>query len=155
MKTTFYKKQGRRYVPVSEYDSEVRDAWPKGSHVVVSQPGHTVYKYSINPDYASVIVAALLSKDKMVDTMINKSIGIDSTTALTESEIDIAKQYKQLLINRGIIFLPSYNDIVQAGIDVLIDNAVEHSTNPTVRHSYEQFIEQLKTVLLITNEDTK
>ena len=30
MKTIFYKKVGRKYVPVSEYDQTLMDALPKG-----------------------------------------------------------------------------------------------------------------------------
>jgi hypothetical protein len=39
MKETFYRKRGRRYVPVNEYDQELLDSFPQGTHLVMCYPG--------------------------------------------------------------------------------------------------------------------
>ena len=38
MKKIYYEKIGRRYVPVSEYDSEYLDSFSKGTHIVMCYP---------------------------------------------------------------------------------------------------------------------
>ena len=59
MKEVYYKKVGRRYVPVSEYDSNLHSAFPKGKHLIVSvDPGITSYHYKIDPAFAPVLAAA-------------------------------------------------------------------------------------------------
>ena len=35
MKKVYYIKEGRRYVPVAEYDQDLMDSFPKGTHIVV------------------------------------------------------------------------------------------------------------------------
>ena len=39
MKKIFYEKQGRKYVPVSEYDNDFLDSFTQGTHLVMSYPG--------------------------------------------------------------------------------------------------------------------
>ena len=35
MKKVYYIKEGRKYVPVAEYDNELLDSFPKGNHLVM------------------------------------------------------------------------------------------------------------------------
>lgn len=57
MKKIYYEKIGRKYVPVREYDSDFMDAWPKGTHLVMSYPGGQSKRYNIDPNYAAMIAA--------------------------------------------------------------------------------------------------
>jgi len=54
-KTIFYKKVGRRYVPVREYDRTLMDAFPAGAHLVICYPGGQSTRYNVNPAYAPMI----------------------------------------------------------------------------------------------------
>lgn len=54
--TTLYKKVGRRYRPVAEY--EEWDSYPAGAHLVVCSPGSTLRRFSIDPDRAGLLAAA-------------------------------------------------------------------------------------------------
>lgn len=54
MKKIYYEKQGRRYVPVYEYDSEFLDSFPKGNHLVMVYPGGSSRRYNIDPNYAAL-----------------------------------------------------------------------------------------------------
>lgn len=53
--TTLYEKIGRRYKPAAERDEW--DAWPKGSHLVVVEPGIRMCRYNVEPDRAAVLAA--------------------------------------------------------------------------------------------------
>ena len=54
--TTLYKKVSRRYKPVAEH--EHWDSYPKGSHLVVCQPGSTLCRFNVDPDRAGLLAAA-------------------------------------------------------------------------------------------------
>ena len=63
MKKIFYEKVGRRYVPVSEYDSDLLDAFPKGTHIVMCYPGGQSRRYQIDPAYAPMIAAGRVAEE--------------------------------------------------------------------------------------------
>lgn len=42
-------KDGRRYVPVSEYDSDIMEGYPEGAHLIVCHPGSTIRRYNVDP----------------------------------------------------------------------------------------------------------
>lgn len=50
--TTLYKKVGKRYKHVAEH--EEWDSYPKGSHLVVCQPGSTLRRFNVDPDRAGL-----------------------------------------------------------------------------------------------------
>ena len=69
MKETFYKKVGRRYVPVSEYDSDLFHSMPKGAHLVTCYPGGSSTRYNINPNHAALIAASRVAEDAMSNAL--------------------------------------------------------------------------------------
>lgn len=73
MKTIFYKKEGRKYVPVSEYDSELIDAFPQGAHLVLCYPGGKSTRYNVDPNYAAMIAAGRLAEDTISSAMMKAS----------------------------------------------------------------------------------
>jgi hypothetical protein len=73
MKTTFYKKEGRKYVPVSEYDSELMDAFPQGTHLVMCYPGGKSRRYNIDPNYAAMIAAGRVAEDAVSSALMRAS----------------------------------------------------------------------------------
>ena len=54
--TTLYKKVGKRYKPVAEY--EEWDSYPEGAHLVVCRPGSAMRRFNIDPDRAGLLAAA-------------------------------------------------------------------------------------------------
>ena len=62
-KEIFYKKVGRKYVPVSEYDSDLSYALPKGAHLLIVYPGGQSTRYNVNPNYAAMIAAGRICED--------------------------------------------------------------------------------------------
>jgi hypothetical protein len=142
MKQIFYKKQGRRYVPVSEYDNEVMDAFPRGDHLVSVRPGCTSRRFQINPALAPMIAAGLYAEDAICRK-------IQEATELRPAnrEIDEATQRKW---KRFIATIPedfrfmfthgSARDAAEAGVQAMQEEAQRLMSNDAVRKAYEQFL---------------
>ena len=69
MKKIYYEKQGRKYVPVAEYDSDFLDSFPKGNHLVMSYPGGSSRRFNIDPDYAAMIAAGRVAEDAICEAL--------------------------------------------------------------------------------------
>jgi hypothetical protein len=63
MDEIYYKKQGRRYVPVSVYDSGLSSAMREGAHLVIVSPGLTSTLFGINPANAELLAAVKLYQE--------------------------------------------------------------------------------------------
>lgn len=64
-----YEKVGRRYRPVSAYDPRVMDGMPAGAHLVTVMPGIKSVRYNVDPAYASVLAAAHVMREPMIDAL--------------------------------------------------------------------------------------
>lgn len=63
---TFYIKRGRRYKPVSYYDSVMADAMPEGFHLIHVKPGGgRSTLYNVEPDRAAVLAAVREHYDEL------------------------------------------------------------------------------------------
>ena len=65
---TIYKKVGRRYVEVGEFDDEFSH-YPHGSHLVICKPGSTLTRYNIDPAHAAVDAALERVRDALAEAM--------------------------------------------------------------------------------------
>jgi hypothetical protein len=142
MKQIFYKKQGRRYVPVSEYDNEVMDAFPRGDHLVSVRPGCTSRRYHIQPSLAPMIAAGLYAEDAICRK-------IQEATELRpmDREIDEAtqKKWKKFIATipenfRFMFTHGSARDAAEAGVQAMQEEAERLMQNDAVRKAYEQFL---------------
>ena len=68
MSEAIYKRVGRRYKEVGQFDNEAL-YYPHGAHLVVCRPGSQLTKYNINPDHAAVDAAMVRVKDAMTKAM--------------------------------------------------------------------------------------
>ncbi len=140
MKKIYYEKRGRRYVPVSEYDSDLTDSFGKGSHLVICYPGGQSRRYNIDPDYAALIAAARVAEDAMIQAMHKASELKPKQTPITEGQRrawkKLAKEFGDELCTLNCA--GSY-DITQAGLKALEDEAAKLLTNESVKAAYDQF----------------
>ena len=83
MKEIFYKKVGRRYVPVSEYDPVMLDGFPKGTHLVMCYPGGESRRYNVDPNHAALIAAGRIAEDAMVNAIVKATALRPQKTRLT------------------------------------------------------------------------
>ncbi len=140
-KTVFYKKEGRRYVPVYEYDQTLMDAFPKGTHLVISYPGGSSRRYNIDPAYAPMIAAAHVAEDAMCKAIREASEMRPQKTPITEGQ---RKAWKKLAKEFGddlaTLNINSARDIAEAGLKSLQEEADKLLQNPSVRKAYEKFL---------------
>jgi hypothetical protein len=68
---TLYRKVGRRYKPVAEYDVGKLDSLSHGYYVVIVQPGMTSYTRVEEPAAPQVLVAMKIAKEAMVKAMLD------------------------------------------------------------------------------------
>ena len=144
MKETFYKKVGRKYVPVYEYDQTLMDSFPKGNHVVMCYPGGQSRVYSNDPNYAALIAASRVARDPMHDAIheATKMHRDQYEGYILEPEQQKAWEHLvEVLGDRGrILHYKSVHDIADAGIKALEAEAAKLMTNAAVKDAYDKFL---------------
>ena len=141
MKKIYYEKVGRKYVPISEYDSDLTDSFSKGTHIVMCYPGGQSRRYNIDPNYAALIAAGRVAEDAMCQAMHKASEMRPKQTPITEGQ---RKAWKKLAKEFGdelaTLNCASSHDIAEAGLKALQDEADKLLTNPAVKKAYEHFL---------------
>ena len=143
MKEIFYKKVGRKYVPVSEYDSELSDAFRHGTHIVVSVPGGRSTHYNIDPDYAALIAAGKYATDAISQVIVKaQEMRPHRGEKLTPEQRHAWEQFVEVMGDSGrYIEIPSAREAAEAGVNAMIEATREmFDTNPSVREAYEHLM---------------
>lgn len=146
MKEIFYKKVGRRYVPVYEYDQTLMDAFPKGSHLVICYPGGKNTRYNIDPNHAAMIAAGRVAEDAISKrlheaTEIRRQQRYEKDAPLTPGQKaawnNLVKEFgdeaKQLE-------WPSIRECAEAGVKAMQEEAQFLMSHPAVIDAWEQFM---------------
>lgn len=141
MKEIFYKKVGRRYVPVSEYDPALMEAMPKGSHLVIVYPGGQSTRYNVDPNHAAMIAAGRVAEDAMSEAIRKASELHPQRNPVTEQQ---RKAWQKLAKAFGddlaTLQIDSARDIAEAGLTALQKEAQFLMSNPAVVDAWEQFV---------------
>lgn len=141
MKTVFYKKVGRKYVPVSEYDDELMMSFPKGTHIVMCYPGGQSTRYNIDPNYAAMIAAGRLAEDAVCEAIYKESEAQPKERPITERQ---RKAWEEMKAAFGDEFFSltfrSTRDLAEAGVKAMQKEADKMMKNPAVRKAYEKFL---------------
>ena len=140
--TIYYYKEGKKYKPVSYYDSNVMDGFPEGTHLVVVQPGVSSRRYNIKPDLAPVIAATVYAKTKLCDALQKGSeVRPQNHLPLTaEQQLAIDNLKQAFDCDRYYLQYPSINDAVECFLDEVQHEAEKLLTNPTLKKAYENFM---------------
>jgi hypothetical protein len=140
MTTTFYRKEGRKYVPVSDYDSHLTDAYPYGSHLVTVKRGSTGRVYNIDPAFAPMIAAAKYAKDDMVKVFMEASAPTPESE-LTEEELKAWAVFKEAMgIDVLRIKYASANEVIDAGLAAMQEEADKMLQYPAVKEAWDHFM---------------
>jgi len=141
VKTVFYEKVGREYIPVREYDSLLQESFPKGAHLVITYPGGRSTRYNVDPNHAGLIAASRVAEDAMTTAIRTASELAPRQTPITESQ-RLAWQNMAKESGNDLCTLQgsSAHDIAQAGINALLAEADVLYSNPAVRDAYEKFL---------------
>lgn len=153
MKKIYYIKEGRKYVPVSEYDSDLVDSFSKGTHLVMVYPGGSSRRYNVDPNHAAMIAAGRVAEDKISEVIYKASELSPQRTPLTPKQLkawqNLAKEFgEDLCTLQGA----STRDIAEAGVKAMIEEAEKLMANPAVKKAYEHF--QLVCELTREHNDT-
>lgn len=141
MKTLFYKKVGRQYVPVSEYDSELLDAFPKGNHLVMSYPGGASRRFNIEPALAPMIAAGRVAEDAICRRIqqetelrpVNRKIDEETQRKWKEFMTTIPEEFR-FMFTHGCA-----RDAAEAGVKAMQEEADKLMQHESVRKAYDHF----------------
>jgi hypothetical protein len=153
MKKIYYVKEGRRYKPVSEYDSDLLDSFPKGNHLVMCYPGGTSRRFNINPAYAPMIAAGRVAEDAISKHIMEVSSlrPRQDRTPLTPKQKkawdSLAKAFGE---ERYALEYCSYREAAEQGVKAMMSEAEKLMSHESVRTAYEHF--QLMCELVKENE---
>lgn len=152
MKEIYYKKVGRRYRPVSEYDSELLDSFPKGAHMVMVYPGGSCRRYGIDPAFAPMIAAGRYASDAICQAMHNASEGKPKQRPITERQRAAWQEMKTAFGDELFsLHFDSIRDIAETGVKATQIEADKLLKHESVRLAYEQFM----LVCKLTKENEK
>lgn len=145
MKKIFYEKVGRRYVPVSEYDSNLLDSLPKGTHIVMVYPGGQSTRYKIDPNHAAMIAAGRVAEDaiskKLLEASEIRMQRPDRERKLTESQKaawdNLVKEFGD---SARQLEWTSIREVAEAGVKAMQEEAEKLMSVPSVKKAYEHFM---------------
>lgn len=155
MKKIFYEKVGRRYVPVSEYDSNFSSSLPKGTHLLMIYPGGSSTRYNVNPNHAALIAAGRVAEDKISEALVkagelrmqrqdrDRKITLEQKAAWDNLVKEFGDSAKQLE-------WPSAREVAEAGIDAMMKEAQHLLEHPMARAAFDEFI---ATCRLVSSEN--
>lgn len=141
MKQLYYKKVGRRYVPVAEYDNDLMDALPKGDHLLSVYPGGASRRFNINPAYAPMIAAGRVAEDAVCRAIQKAAELRPRQQPLTPSQKaaweHLAREFgDELCTLQGL----SIRDCAEAGVQAMQAEADRLLKHESVRRAYDHFM---------------
>lgn len=140
-KKIYYEKRGRRYVPVAEYDNDLLDSFPKGTHLVMCYPGGSSRRFNIDPNYAAMIAAGRVAEDAISKRLMAASDLRPKRAPMTSGQIaaweNLVKEFGE---EARMLEWPSAREASEAGVNAMMEEADKLLTNPTVRKSFEKFL---------------
>lgn len=144
MKKIYYVKEGRRYVPVAEYDNDLLDSFPKGNHLVMCYPGGQSRRFNIDPNYAALIAAARVAQEPMhraISDAAKMKNDQWNNVVLTNEQHAAWEHFKEVMGERGnYVYYHSVHDIAEAGLNALEAEAAKLMESEAVKNAYEQFL---------------
>jgi hypothetical protein len=152
-KTVFYKKEGRKYIPVYEYDSDLHDAMPKGNHLIMSYPGGKTTKYSINPNHAAMIAAGRVAEDAISTAIVNASQIQTKRNPMSDREREAWHHLIEVWGDEArTITHPSARSIAEAGLKAMCEEAEKLMEHAAVKDAYNKFLMVCELTKEHTNE---
>ena len=141
MKKLYYIKEGRKYVPVAEYDSDLLDSFTKGNHLVSVYPGGSSRRYNVDPNYAAMIAAGRVAEDAICDSLMKSSELKPMKSPITEAQSKAWKKFaKEMGDEMCALSYGSTRDHAEAAVKAMMKEADKLMANPAVKKAYEHFM---------------
>lgn len=140
MKKVYYIKQGRRYLPVAEYDQDLMSSFPKGTHIVMCYPGGQSTRYNIDPAYAPMIAAGRVAEDAICKAIYAESEARPKERPITERQRRAWEEMKAAFGDELFsLTFSSTRDLAEAGVKAMQEEANKLMQNEAVRQAFDQF----------------
>lgn len=143
-RTGIYKKVGRRYVEIGEYDPERMDYVPNGTTMIVKRPGMQSTRYNVDPDILPLLAAGLYCEDEISYAIHRASELRPATRSITPEQRAAFDAFLATMDpddpNRNMLTLGSCREAAEAGTRALVKEAQDLLTNDSVRAAYEHFL---------------
>jgi hypothetical protein len=155
--TGIYKKVGRQYVEIGEYDQEMIDYIPNGTTMTVKRPGMTSRRYAVDPDIVPLLAASLYCEDEISQSIHRASELRPATRSITLEQRAAFDQFLATMDpddpNRNMMTCGSCREAAEAGSQALVKEAQKLLTNESVKQAYEHFLLLCK--LSVTEQQSK
>lgn len=140
MREIFYKKAGRKYEAVSEYNDTLSNSVPYGDYLVsVYKDGST--RRPIIPAFAPMIAAGRYGKDNIIKAIRDASDMRPQNSPITEGQHRAWKKLaKEFGEERHCLTWPAAQDAADDAIKAMQTEADKYLTNPAVQKAYEHFM---------------
>jgi hypothetical protein len=139
-KKIFYEKQGRRYVPVAEYDNDYMDSFPKGAHLVMCYPGGSSRRFNIDPNYAAMIAAGRVAEDTISRALMRASDMRPRSKPMTQEQRDAWDNLVRVFGPEArTLEWPSAREACEEAVKAMQQEADKLMEHESVRKAYEHF----------------
>jgi len=136
----YYKKDGRKFVPVAYYDSAVCDSIQEGATLIVKQKNLTMRRHRVDIDYAPMLAAAMATKESISNVLIKASEARPHRKALTAEQL---ADWQSLMDKHGDDFMyieyPSAYEAVESAVAFLADQVVDAHKNEAVLEAWNHY----------------
>lgn len=141
MKKLYYIKEGRKYIPVSEYDSDLMSSFPKGTHIVMCYPGGQSTRYGIDPSFAPMIAAGRYAEDAICTAMHKESEAKPKERPITKRQQAAWEEMKAAFGDEFFsLNFPSIRDLAEAGVNAMQEEADKLMKHQAVKQAYDHFM---------------
>jgi hypothetical protein len=141
MKKLFYIKQGRKYIPVSEYDTDLMSSFPKGTHIVMCYPGGQSTRYGIDPSFAPMIAAGRYAEDAICTAIHKESEAKPKERPITKRQRAAWEEMKTAFGDEFFsLTFSSTRDLAEAGVTAMQAEADKLMQHEAVKQAYDHFM---------------
>ena len=142
--TGIYKKVGRRYVEIGEYEPEVTDYIPNGVTVTVKRPGMQSTRYNVDPDIVPLLAAAVYCEDQISQAIYRAGELRPHNRSITLAQREAFDRFLETMpeedSNRFMMTVGSAREAAEAGTKALVAEAEKLLANESIKAAYEHFL---------------
>jgi len=140
-KEIFYRRVGRRYEPVSAYDSAHMDSLPQGCHLVIIDKGWHSRRHNINPNRAALAAAAVCMEGRLARIIQQATEIRPEKEPLTDEQRLAWKRLAESFDQDNIMLAwPSARQAAEEILAELMADAERLMANPMVKQAYDEFV---------------
>lgn len=143
-RTEIYKKVGRRYVEIGEYDAEMHDYFPMGASLVIKQKGVTSRIYNVDPTLVPMLAASKYCEDAVSKAIMNateiRRSGNRQTPLTPGQKAAWDKLVEEFGEDARQLEWPSARECAEAAGTALQKETEKLLSNNAVKQAYEHFM---------------